>query len=59
MALAGAGGRVVTLLRALLVPLGGLCAALAILIGGRPGTVLAVAAAALFGVAALLIPMGV
>jgi len=47
-----------TLLRALLVPLGGLCAALAILIGGRPGTVLAVVSAVLFGVAALLIPMG-
>lgn len=44
--------------RALLVPLGGLCAALAILIGGRPGTVLAVASAVLFGLAALLIPMG-
>ena len=47
-----------TVLRALLVPLGGLCAALAILIGGRPGTVLAVVSAVLFGVAALLIPMG-
>ena len=48
-----------TLLRELLVPLGGLCAALAILIAGRPGVVLAVVAAVLFGVAALLIPMGV
>jgi hypothetical protein len=49
----------VTLLRALMVPLAGLCAALAILIGGRPGVVLAVVSAVLFGVAALLIPMGV
>lgn len=47
-----------TTLRALLVPLGGVCIALAVLIGGRPGTVLAVVAAVLFGVAALLIPMG-
>lgn len=47
-----------TLLRALLVPAGGLCVALAVLIGGRPGTVLAVVSAVLFGVAALLILMG-
>lgn len=64
MALAGGlagrpgGGGVVTVLRAVLVPLAGFLLALGVLIGGRALTVLAAISAALFGVAAVLTLVG-
>lgn len=48
-----------TIFRALLGPLAGLLVGLGVLIGGQPGRALIIAGTVLFGVAVVLVPLGV
>jgi hypothetical protein len=48
-----------TVLRALLIPIAGVLVALAVLIGARAGQIMAIISAAMFGVAAFLVLLGV